>query len=98
VSVIVIARYRAQPDQADEVARQLGLYSPRVREEPGCLGFAAARSRTDPADFVLHEQYHDQDAFDAHVASTHYTEIARDRIRPLLAERAVEFYDPVEPG
>jgi (4S)-4-hydroxy-5-phosphonooxypentane-2,3-dione isomerase len=98
VSVIVVARYRAQPDQADEVARLLGRYSPLVREEPGCLGFAAARSRTEPAEFVLHEHYSDQDAFDAHVASTHYAEIARDRIRPLLAERAVEFYDPVESG
>lgn len=97
MSVIVLARYLAEDAQADEVARLLTQYGPLVREELGCVGFVAARSAKEPTEFVLHEHYRNQDAFDAHVASPHYLEIARDRIRPLLAERSVEFYEALEP-
>ncbi|TCK27628.1 quinol monooxygenase YgiN [Pseudonocardia endophytica] len=92
----MVARYRTAPADADDVARLLVDYAPQVRDEPGCVSFVAARSPDDPASFVLLEHYRDQSAFDQHVNSEHYAAVARDKIRPLLTERAVEFYDTVE--
>lgn len=96
--IVVVAHYRAAPGNADAVAAALQEYAPQVRSEPGCAGFDAHRRRDDPAEFVLYERYLGQTEFDAHVASAHYEAIARDRIRPLLADRTVAFYEPLGPG
>ncbi|SFP19554.1 Antibiotic biosynthesis monooxygenase [Amycolatopsis rubida] len=47
--------------------------------------------------FVLYEQYHDSNAFQAHVDSRHYQDYVARRVRPLLADRQVSFYTTVEP-
>ncbi|MGE3288623.1 MAG: putative quinol monooxygenase [Pseudonocardia sp.] len=94
--VVVVAHYRVRPGAADEVAAALREYTGLVRAEPGCLGFTAHRDRADPEAFALYESYRSQADLDAHVASEHYARIARDRIRPLLAERTVAFYDVLD--
>ncbi|MEX1281174.1 MAG: putative quinol monooxygenase [Acidimicrobiia bacterium] len=91
----VLATYRALPGRGDEVAELLGEYQRHVRMEPGCRYFGAARDPEDPDRFVLFEQYHSIEALDEHLASAHYRQIATDRIRPLLAERAIERLAPV---
>ena len=91
----VLATYRALPGRGDEVAELLGEYQRHVRMEPGCRYFGAARDPEDPHRFVLFEQYHSRAAFDEHQASTHFREIAVERIRPLLAERTVEVLEPI---
>lgn len=96
--IVVVARYRAAPGNADAVAAALQEYMPHVRAEPGCAGFEAHRGRDDPAEFVLYERYLGPAAFDAHVASSHYETIARDRIRSLLADRTVTFFEQLDPG
>lgn len=89
---MVVAHYRAQEGADDEVADLLAEYTALVRAEPGCAAFSAHRARDDPRAFVLFEEYHDQNAFDQHVASEHFASVARDKIRPLLESRDVVFY------
>ncbi len=91
-TVVVVAHYRAQPGNDDTVAELLATYAPLVRAEPGCAAFTAHRASEDPREFVLFEQYRDKAAFDAHVESVHFLEIARDRIRPMLDRRDVMLY------
>ena len=92
-AVVVVAHYRTKPGAGDEVAALLATYTPLVRSEPGCLCFAPHRSRDDPHAFVLYEKYRSLADLEAHRLSTHYAEIARDRIWPLLAERTVALYE-----
>lgn len=91
--VVVVAHYRARVGNAEAVAAALRDYVPLVRAEPGCLAFTVHRSREDRREFLLHEQYRDDDALDAHRASAHFRAVARVRIWPLLERRESLLYD-----
>ena len=95
--VAVVVRYQAMAGKGDEVAALLATHTAATRAEPGNLDFVALRSSEDPDAFVLYERYTGQAAFEAHTASPHYEGIAVARIRPLLADRTVEFCQVVEP-
>jgi len=96
--VAVVVRYQAMAGKGDEVAALLATHTAATRAEPGNLDFVALRSNEDPDAFVLYERYAGQEAFEAHTASPHYEGIAVARIRPLLADRTVEFCQVVEPS
>jgi len=95
--VALIVHYQAQPGQGDEVAALLAQHTAATRAEPGCLDFVALRGAEDPDSFVLYERYSSADAFKAHQASPHFEGIAVARIRPLLADRRLEYRQVVEP-
>ena len=96
--VALIVRYQAKPGMGDEVAALLARHTAATRAEPGNLDFVALRGTEDPDSFVLYERYADSDAFEAHTASPHYEGIAVAQIRPLLAERTLQFCQVVEPS
>jgi quinol monooxygenase YgiN len=96
--VAIVVHYQAMEGKGDEVAALLGRHAEASRAEPGNLDFVALRSSGDPDAFVLYERYASQEAFEAHQASPHFTGIAVARIRPLLADRSVEFCQVVAPG
>lgn len=87
----IIATYEASEGNDDRVAELLRGYAPQVLTEPGCLAFDVYRGNENPRRFVLVEQYTGQAAVDAHIAADHFDEIAVKQIRPLLADRRVEF-------
>jgi (4S)-4-hydroxy-5-phosphonooxypentane-2,3-dione isomerase len=93
--ITVVAHYKALPGRADEVAAALVPYAEIVRTEPGCVTFDVNRSLDDDHDFVLYEIYRDREAFDAHVASDHFTSIAVGQIRPMLADRQASLLTPI---
>ena len=95
--VALIVHYQAKPGMGDEVAALLARHTAATRAEPGNLDFVALRLTEDPDAFVLYERYENQAAFEAHTASPHYEGIAVARIRPLLADRTVEFGHVVTP-
>ena len=89
--VAIVVHYQAMAGKGDEVAALLARHAAATRAEPGNLDFVALRLTEDPDAFVLYERYENQAAFEAHTASPHYEGIAVARIRPLLADRTVEF-------
>jgi len=93
--ITVVARYRAQPDRADEIARVLAEHVAATRREPGCVQFVAYRSSDDADQFLLYEQYVDETAFEAHRASAHFRGYVEGTIVPLLAERRWSRYREV---
>ena len=96
--VALIVHYQAKPGMGDEVAALLARHTAATRAEPGNLDFVALRGTEDPDSFMLYERYADSDAFEAHTASPHYEGIAVAQIRPLLAERTLQFCQVVEPS
>jgi quinol monooxygenase YgiN len=96
--VALVVRYQALPGRGDEVAALLSRHAAATQAEAGCRAFVALRAAQDSDAFVLYEHYADPAALDAHMASPHYLGIARDQIRPLLAERTVELHLPIVPA
>lgn len=94
---VVVARFTAFPDKADEVARLLAEMVPYALDEPGCHNYIVNRSVDDPAFFLLYEQYSDEDAFAAHGQTEAFKRIIIGQVVPLLADRKREIYTVVEP-
>ena len=95
--VAIIVRYQANAGNGDQVAVLLSRHTAATRAEPGCRDFVALRGTEDPDSFVLYERYESREAFDAHLARPHFSDIAVARIRPLLRDRILEFQEVIAP-
>ena len=93
---VVVARYLVMEGRDEEVAAHLREMAPHARSEAGCLHYAANRSAEEPRRFLLFEQYRDEAAFRAHTETEAFRRIVLAKIRPLLAERNVEFYEALD--
>ncbi|MGQ0844072.1 MAG: putative quinol monooxygenase [Sporichthyaceae bacterium] len=89
---VVIARYRTSVEHAATVAALLVPLAQASRLEPGNRSYEVLGSAEDPCEFRILEHYLDRAAFDAHLESAHYNEIAVAQIRPLLTERQADFW------
>jgi quinol monooxygenase YgiN len=95
--IALIVHYQALPGKGDQVAGLLAKHTAATRGEAGCLDFVALRGTEDRDSFVLYERYASADAFKAHQASPHFEGIAVAQIRPLLADRRLEYRQVIEP-
>jgi quinol monooxygenase YgiN len=82
--VRVVAKLLARPEKAAELATVLlGLVGP-TRKEKGCVTYELLRDKADPSEFVFVEEWTDDAALDAHLATPHLQE-ALAKAKPLLA-------------
>ena len=99
---VVIARYRARAGEAGRVAQALRKMVAPTRAEQGNLGYQVFRDPADPGVFVLFERYAGEGAFEAHLASPHFTTWLRGQVLPFLDERTrfelVPLADSGDPG
>jgi quinol monooxygenase YgiN len=63
--------------------------------EPGCLLYRPTRSPSDRDMFLLYEEYRDQEAFDAHLLTPHFSRLIEGKVSPLLLERVREIMVPI---
>jgi quinol monooxygenase YgiN len=70
----------------------------RTRKEPGCLEYRFHRDAEDARKFFLYELYADERGYRAHQATEHFEKWAKGVIPPLLEERRIERYVPLETG
>ncbi|HTX57128.1 MAG TPA: putative quinol monooxygenase [Candidatus Acidoferrales bacterium] len=71
-------------DRAEAILRELREAS---RREPGVVAFEIARSRENPGDFALYEEYADQAALAAHGTTEHFDRLVVNGIRKLATQR-----------
>ncbi|MET4107437.1 putative quinol monooxygenase [Hymenobacter sp. UYP22] len=91
--ICVAAEWRTRPEHADTVRHLMQEAAAAVRaHEPGNLLYVAHQDPKDPTHFLFYEQYANQAALDAHVASAHYKDLVAGQIVPLLTERNVKLY------
>ena len=62
--------------------------------EPRCVLYSLLKSRMNPRAYIVHEQYRDQGALDAHQTST-YGKVMFPKIRSILESITVEYFDGV---
>lgn len=68
-----------------------------LRAEPGCLQFDICTVADDVQRVLLYERYADEDAFQAHLASSHFVQFDRTTT-PLVQSKAVAAGHSVEAG
>ncbi|WP_300607723.1 putative quinol monooxygenase [Trebonia sp.] len=83
----MIAQYKARAGEVDRVAAALRNMLEPTRAEPGNLEYRVLRDPDQPGVFVLLERYADEAAFEAHLASPHFTTYLRGQVLPFLDER-----------
>jgi quinol monooxygenase YgiN len=64
------------------------------KHEPGCLLYSLLKSRTKPGAYIVHEQYRDQAALDAHQKSAHGARYF-PQMRAIIEKIEVEYFDRV---
>jgi quinol monooxygenase YgiN len=65
-------------------------------KEPGCMVYSLLKSRTKAGAYIVHEQYRDQAALDAH-QKTSYGADYFPRMRAVIETITVEYFDGVVP-
>lgn len=92
----LLAEFTAREGAEDEVARLIGDYALKVREEEGNLVFDVYTKAAAPRAFWIFEVYRDEDAFQAHLKAP-YGGPFNAVLVPLIEEDAsvLTFLDPV---
>lgn len=88
--------YTFPPDEADRAADLLRQLRDRTRKEPGCIRYDVARSIQSPNVFALFEEYADDAALEAHLASETFNRLGINGIRKLATERVGQRCRPLD--
>jgi len=96
--VYLYAEFEAEPGQGDSVASLVAGYGIDVGAEPGNVRFNAHRLRDHRERFFVYEQYVDEAAFAAHIATPHCTAF-NEAIAPLVVGggSTLTWLEPIEP-
>lgn len=92
MAYVVAATYTVNPGEEERVQGILEAIAPLSRAEPGCLFYQAHRSPENPSVFFLYEQYENEDAYHAHMATPHFKEHILGDAIPRLERRERAFY------
>jgi quinol monooxygenase YgiN len=84
-SLHVVARAIARAGQESRVREQFEALVEPTRAEPGCLAYELFVHEENPAEFLFVQEYKDEAAFEAHLASKHIGAML-EVVLPLLAE------------
>jgi quinol monooxygenase YgiN len=84
----IYAKFTVKDDSTDEVLAILDELIEKTRKEPGSISYQLFQSVSDPTILTVFEQWKDQEAIDAHNASTHFN-------KALSALRAFQAVPPV---
>ena len=89
---VIIARWRPRDGQVETIEAILRELTLKVRQEPGNLEFVVNRSHDDPNEFLLYEQYVNEQAYLDHQKTPHFKTLVLERAVPLLERRERQAY------
>jgi quinol monooxygenase YgiN len=89
---VVVARWRPRDGQIDKIEAILRELAREIRREPGNLQFIVNRSRDDPNEFLLYEQYVSEQAFLDHRQTPHFKTLVLEQAVPLLERREIHTF------
>jgi quinol monooxygenase YgiN len=87
--MIVIVKWKIRESETSRILALLPELAEKTRGEPGNVSYAIYQSESSPRELILHEEYVDAAAADAHRQSEHYERIVLNEIIPHLEVREV---------
>jgi quinol monooxygenase YgiN len=87
MTYVIVARWQAREGEGEQIESILRDLVQESRREPGVKQFIAHRSHEKPNDFLLYEQYENEQAFLDHQQTAHFKTLVLERAVPLLAHR-----------
>ena len=93
MAYVVCAKWTAKPGEEERIARICAELTEPSRAEPGNRFYQAQRSPENARVFFLYEHYDDEAAYEAHMASEHFTRMVKGEAIPNLESREREFYE-----
>jgi quinol monooxygenase YgiN len=91
LNVVVTAR----AGEEGKIAELFPKLQEASRQEPGCLLYVVHQHISDPRKFLVYEQYKDEAALEFHRNSSHFRDIAANKIYKLIDSREAELYRPL---
>jgi len=91
-TIVITAYWRPKDGEGAKVEAILRQLATAIRSEPGNLLFVAHRSKDDPAEILLYEQYKDEQAFLDHRETAHFKSLVLEQAVPLLARREIRMH------
>ena len=86
MAYVVSALWRANEGKEQRLAEVIDEMTAPSRAEPGNRFYQAQVSVDDPRQFYLYEQYEDEAAYEAHMASEYFTRLVKEEAIPDLLE------------
>ena len=86
---VVVAYWRPRAGQTETIEAILRELGEKIRAEPGNLMFVVNRSTDNPNEFLLYEQYKDEQAFTDHQQTPHLGNTGARACRSLLGGGSV---------
>jgi quinol monooxygenase YgiN len=96
MTFVVTATWTPHEGAKQEIEAILRELVHETRQEPGCMEFIAHRSRTNPNEFFLYEQYQSEEDWLRHQKTAHFTTLVLQRAVPLLQRRERLTFDILE--
>lgn len=93
---VIVARWRPRKGEIGKIEGILRELARQIRQEPGNLLFIVNRSRDDPDEFLLYEQYVSEQAFLEHRQTPHFKTLVLERAVPLLERREIQSFSIFE--
>ena len=93
---VVVARWRPRDGQIEKIEAILRELTKEIRREPGNLQFIVNRSLDDPNEFLLYEQYANEQAFLDHRQTPHFKMLVLGQAVPLLERREIRAFSVFE--
>jgi quinol monooxygenase YgiN len=72
MGITVTALIRSKPENVEELKHALEILVDGTRQEPGCINYDLHQSVSEPASFVMLEEWKDEAALKAHQGMPHY--------------------------
>ena len=89
MNIEFIVKWKIKESETDRILKMLPELAAKSKNEKGNVSYAIYQSESDDNELILHEQYTDVDAVEAHKKSEHYQTIVVNEIIPHLTLREV---------
>lgn len=93
--VVLVVTWMALKGHEEDAARLFAKLAAESRKEPGCVMYVVHCNKTNPARFLVYEQYRDEAALETHRASPHFKEFAQKRLPAVGVRVEGELYEPL---
>jgi quinol monooxygenase YgiN len=98
MTYVVSAIWTARPDHEEDVRTAIAQLIEPSRAEEGNILYQPHSDPENSRRFYFYEQYADEAAYEAHIASEHFQRLAFGTAIPLLESRERAFYQTWDPG